>query len=160
MANKKLDDAALSARKQWVAMLRAVARASEGADNDYAARLRAEARMMAKDQDFADMVKLHARYTEIANTVTAATEAFHEKQVRAQSSPKRVVTKPWYADADKIISDLHIKNPGWKPCHLRHGLENQWGLKPGRPELPEPRAIERHIEKLLKKDGSPVEKAK
>jgi crotonobetainyl-CoA:carnitine CoA-transferase CaiB-like acyl-CoA transferase len=100
----KLDDAALDAHKQRVKILRIIARVWEGTDKDYAAQLRAGARMMAKDPDFANMEKQHAHYTEIKNAVTAATEAFHEKQVRAQNSSKRVVTKPWYADADKIIS--------------------------------------------------------
>jgi crotonobetainyl-CoA:carnitine CoA-transferase CaiB-like acyl-CoA transferase len=155
----KLSKAQRDARAQRAKMLLNVARAwegrSDGRDNGYAARLRAEARTLAKDPDFADMDKQYERYKEIASTVTEETEAFHEKQVRAQGSPARVVTKPWHKDADPILNELHTKNPGWRAGRLRRELENQWGLE--RPKLPEPRAIERHIEKLLETGGQVVE---
>jgi hypothetical protein len=143
-----LDKTQRDTHAQRVEMLRAIA-AWEGQDPDRAARLRAEARTLAKDPDFADMVKHAECCEEIANTVTAKKEAYREKQVRAQRSPKRVIKKRWHEDADPIVNELHKKNPGWKATRLREALEEQWGSKPGRPDLPEPRAINRHIEKLL-----------
>jgi hypothetical protein len=149
----KLSKEQREAREQRVKALRVAARwwegRSDGRDNDYAARLRAEARAVAKDPDFADMDNQRVRYRDIANTVTAESEAYHEQKVRAQRSPKRVIKKRWHKDADPILNELHEKNPGWEARRLREALEEQWGSRPGRPDLPEPRAIDRHIEKLL-----------
>jgi hypothetical protein len=146
-----------AARRQEVKALRAAAAAFEGRgnsrgsgpDSDYAARLRAEADEVAEDPEFWNMDHRARRYKKIAKNVTAKSQAFVEKQRRAQASPKRVIKKPWYADADPILNELHTKNPEWKKERLREALEEQWGSKPERPDLPEPRAIERHIEKLF-----------
>src|ERR1700730_15720049 len=53
---------------------------------DYAAQLRVHARVTAKDPNFADMEGQDLVWREIADTVTAETEALHEKQARAAKS--------------------------------------------------------------------------
>jgi hypothetical protein len=101
MAGKR-DDAALDARRQRVKMLHDIARAWEGTDKDYAAQRRAEACMMADVPDFAEMEKQHARYMEIANTVTAETEALHDRQSARAKAPR---PRPWHKVADPILDD-------------------------------------------------------
>jgi hypothetical protein len=149
----KLDDAALSARKQRVAMLHVVARL-EGADKDYAARLRAEGRMMADDPDFADMERQHARYTEIANIVTAETEALHDRQ-SARAKKRR--PRPWHAAADPILDELRGKHPEWSRSGLRRELKKRLEKLGGK--FPGADAIEARIMQR-EKDGSLAKRAK
>jgi hypothetical protein len=122
----KLNKEQREARAQRIKMLRDVARAWEGRvdgrDNDYAARLRAEARMMANDQDFADMDKQRERYKEIANTVTAETEAKRERQ-RAKAQKPR--PRLWHKAADPILDELRGNHPDWSRSDLRHVLEKR-----------------------------------
>jgi hypothetical protein len=149
----ELTEGQRAARKQHVQKL--LDAASLTPDPDRAAQLRAEARELAEDPEFWTMQNQAERYERIANTVTAKSE----KQVRARRSPAWKVTKPWHKDADPILNELHEKNCSWKAGRLREALEEQWGSKPERPKLPEPRAIERHIEKLLNQ-GDPTGESK
>jgi hypothetical protein len=137
---------------QRVKMLLDIARAWEGRDNDYAAQRRAEARMTADDPDFADMEKQHARYMEIANTVTAETEALHDRQSAKAKMPR---PRQWHTTANPILDELRRKHPGWHRSDLRRELEKQLEKS----ELPSADAIDDYIKKR-EDNGSLAKKAK
>jgi hypothetical protein len=148
----KLNKMQRDAREQRVKMLLDVARAwegrSDGRDNDYAARLRAEARTLPKGPDFADMDKQRERYKEIESTVTAETEAKHERQSRKARKRR---PRPWHKAADPILDELRRKHPGWHRSNLRCELKRR--LEKSGPELPGADAIEDYI-KSREEDGS------
>jgi hypothetical protein len=137
-------------------MLLNVARAWEGRvdgrDNDYAARLRAEARTQAKDPDFADPDKQCERYEEIARTVTAETEALHDRQSAKAKMPR---PRQWHTDANPILDELRRKHPCWHRSDLRRELEKQLEKS----ELPSAGAIDGYIKKR-EDNGSLAKKAK
>ena len=150
----KLNKVQLNARAQRVKMLHDIARAWEGTNKDYAAQRRAEARMMTDDPDFADMEKQHVRYTEIADTVTAETEALHDRQSTRAKAPR---PRPWHKIADPILGELRRKHPGWHRSDLRRELGKR--LEKLGAELPSAGAIDAHI-KQREKDGSLAKMAK
>jgi hypothetical protein len=144
------------AREQRAKELLDVARAwegrSDGRDNDYAARLRAEARAVAKDEDFGNMEEQRRRHKEIANTVTAETEAKRERQ-RARAKKPR--PRPWHKAADPILDELRRKHPRMFRSDLRRELEKQLEKS----ELPSADAIDDYIKKR-EDNGSLAKKAK
>jgi hypothetical protein len=135
------------ARAQRVEMLRAIA-TWEGQDPDRAARLRAEARTLAKDPDFADMVKQAACCAEIANTVTAKKEAKRDRQSTKAKMPR---PRPWHVAAGPILAELREKHPDLRPSGLRRKLEKR--LERLGVEFPGAQAIVNHIEQR-EKNGS------
>jgi hypothetical protein len=144
------------ARAQRAKMLLDTARwwegRSDGRDNDHAARLRAEARTLAKDPDFANMPKQAAHYTEIANTVTAENEALHDRQSAKAKMPR---PRPWHAAANPILDELRGKHPRMSRSDLRRELEKQLEKS----ELPSADAIDDYIKKR-EDNGSLAKNAK
>jgi hypothetical protein len=124
--------------------------ADPNGNRDRAAQLRREAREMATDPYFMDMDRQHERYEEIANTTTAETEAYRDRQSTVAQRPR---PRPWHEVADPILDELRRKHPGWYRSDLRRELEKRVEKLPGAD------AIDAHI-KQRENDGHLAKRAK
>ena len=142
LSKEQQRDARAKRAKDLLTIARGWEGCSDGHDNDYAAQRRAEAR---KDLNFADMGK---QLEEIANTVTAETEAKRDRQSTKAKMPR---PRPWHVAAGPILAELREKHPDLRPSGLRRKLEKR--LERLGVEFPGAQAIVNHIEQR-EKNGS------